>query len=185
MPSTTLFRSAIPILIACLVGSFVFVQGASAASGSVNSALSSVSLGTVPRGVAVNSDSGVIYTSLFLNGTTLTLSPVTFAVFGTVATRCPYADAVDSVTGLAYVSQGERASIVVLDSSGNTVLASIDGAGTPYALVVDEPQNLLFAADTSANSLWIVNCSSDTVVSRVPMGDTSALAFDPASHEAF
>ena len=185
MPSSHKSLWAIPILIACLVGSFVFVQGASAASGSVNSALSSVSLGTVPRGVAVNSNSGVIYTSLFLNGTTLALSPVTFTVFGRVATPSPYAVAVDSVTGLAYVSQGERASIVVLDSSGNTVLASIDGAGTPYALVVDEPQNLLFAADTSANSLWIVNCSSDTVVSRVPMGDTSALAFDPASHEAF
>jgi DNA-binding beta-propeller fold protein YncE len=185
MPSSHKSLWAIPILIACLVGSFVFVQGASAASGSVNPALSSVSLGTVPRGVAVNSNSGVIYTSLFLNGTTLALSPVTFTVFGRVATPSPYAVAVDSVTGLAYVSQGERASIVVLDSSGNTVLASIDGAGTPYALVVDEPQNLLFAADTSANSLWIVNCSSDTVVSRVPMGDTSALAFDPASHEAF
>jgi len=170
---------------ACLVGSFVFLPGTSAASGSVNATLSSVSLGTVPRGVAVNSNSGVIYTSLFLNGTTLALSPVTYTVFGRVPTPSPYAVAVDSVTGLAYVSQGERGSIVVLDSSGNTVLASINGAGTPYALVVDEPQNLLFAADTSANSLWIVNCSSDTVVSRVPMGDTSALAFDPVSHEAF
>ncbi|GEM_PF-5200630 len=185
MPSSHKSLWVIPILMACLVGSFVFLPGTSAASGSVNATLSSVSLGTVPRGVAVNSNSGVIYTSLFLNGTTLALSPVTFTVFGRVATPSPYAVAVDSVTGLAYVSQGEQASIIVLDSSGNTVLASINGAGTPYALVVDEPQNLLFAADTSANSLWIVNCSSDTVVSRVPMGDTSALAFDPVSHEAF
>ncbi|MGD0637121.1 MAG: YncE family protein [Nitrososphaerales archaeon] len=175
----------VSILIACLVGSVALLPVAGAATGSASTALSSVSLGTVPRGVAVNTNSGVIYTSLFLNGTTLALSPVTFTVFGRVETPSPYAVAVDSVTGLAYVSQGERASIVVLDSSGNTVLASITGAGTPYAMVVDEPQNLLFAADTSANSLWIVNCSSDAVISRLPMGDTSALAFDSVNHEAF
>ena len=112
---------------------------------------------------------------LFLNGTTLALSPLTFTVFGRVATPSPYAVAVDSVTGLVYVSQGERASVSVIDSSGNTVVSTIDGAGTPYAMAVDEPQNLLFAADTAGNSLWIINASANTVVSRVPMGDTSAL----------
>ncbi len=168
-----------------LVASVALLSAEGEVSGNATATLSSVGLGTVPRGVAVNSNSGVIYTVLFLNGTTVTLSPLTFTVFGRVATPSPYAVAVDSVTGLVYVSQGERASVSVIDSSGNTVLSTIDGAGTPYAMVVDESQNLLFAADTASNSLWVINASAGTVESRVSMGDTSALAFDPGAHEAF
>jgi len=135
--------------------------------------------------VAVNPGTGAIYTVLYLNGTTLTLSGQSYQVIGRVATPSPYAVAVDSVTNQVYVSQGQGASISVIDSSGNTVLAAIQGAGTPYAMVVDEPQNLIFAADTGSNSLWIINGATNTVDSRIQMGDTSALAFDPTNHEAF
>src|ERR1700722_20106620 len=172
------------IVIVCLLVSLAFLPSAAAAS-SASPTVSSVGLGTVPRGVAVNSISGVIYTVLFLNGTTLTLSSQTDEVIGRVATPSPYAVAVDSVTNRAYVSQGQNASISVIDSSGNTVLATIQGAGTPYAMVVDEPQDLIFAADTGGNSLWIINGATNAVESRIPMGDTSALAFDSNNHEAF
>jgi len=185
MPSSRAPPRVLAVVLAFLVASVSLLSAAGDASGAAARTLSSVPLGTVPRGVAVNSNSGVIYTVLFLNGTTLALSPVTFTVFGRVATPSPYAVAVDSVTGLVYVSQGERASVSVIDGSGNSVLSTIEGAGTPYAMAVDEPQNLLFAADTASNSLWIINASANSVESRVPMGDTSALAFDPSTHEAF
>ena len=172
------------ILVVCLLASLAFLPSVAAAS-SASPTVSSVSLGTVPRAVAVNSISGIIYTVLFLNGTTLTLSSQTDEVIGRVATPSPYAVAVDSVTNRVYVSQGQNASISVIDSSGNTVLATIQGAGTPYAMVVDEPQDLIFAADTGGNSLWIINGATNVVESRIPMGDTSALAFDSNNHEAF
>ena len=172
------------IVVICLLASLAFLPSVAAAS-SASPTVSSVSLGTVPMGVAVNSNSGVISTVLFLNGTTLTLSSQTNEVIGRVATPSPYAVAVDSVTNRVYVSQGQGASVSVIDSSGNTVLATVQGAGTPYAMVVDEPQDLIFAADTGSNSLWIINGATNTVESRIPMGDTSALAFDPTNHEAF
>ncbi|MDA4112920.1 MAG: YncE family protein [Thaumarchaeota archaeon] len=172
------------ITLICLLASLALLPSVAVAN-SASPTISSVSLGTVPRGVAVNSISGVIYTVLFLNGTTITLSSQTHDVVGRVATPSPYTVAVDSVTDQVYVSQGQGASISVIDSSGNTVLGTVQGAGTPYAMVVDEPQDLIFAADTSSNSLWIINGATNTVESRIPMGDTSALAFDPNDHEAF
>ena len=52
-------------------------------------------------------------------------------------------------------------------------------------MAVDETHNLIFGADTAGNSLWIVNGLTDTVVARVAMGDTSALAYDPSTKQAF
>jgi DNA-binding beta-propeller fold protein YncE len=147
--------------------------------------LSSIPLGTVPRGVAVDSSSGSVYTVLYLNGTTLALDPHTLDVAARIATPSPYAVAVDSSTDRVYVSQGQGSSIAVIDGSSNKVVASVDGAGTPYALAVDEAHDLVLAADTGANSLWIVDGSTDTVSGRVQMGDTSALALDQGSREAF
>jgi DNA-binding beta-propeller fold protein YncE len=172
------------ITLICLLASLALLPSVAAVS-SASPTISSVSLGTVPRGVAVNSISGTIYTVLFLNGTTLALSSQTHDIVGRVATPSPYAVAVDSVTDTVYVSQGQGASISVIDSSGNTVLGTVQGAGTPFAMAVDEPQDLIFAADTGSNSLWIINGATNTVESRIPMGDTSALAFDPNTHEAF
>jgi len=147
--------------------------------------LSSVGLGTVPRGVAVDTGLGSVYVVLYLNGTTLDLSPGTYATVAKIPTPSPYAVAMDSASDRVYVSQGEGGSISVIDGSGHSVVAKVQGAGTPYALAVDETRDLIFAADTSENSLWVINGSTDAIVARIPMGDTSALAVDPAAGEAF
>ncbi|MDA4136698.1 MAG: YncE family protein [Thaumarchaeota archaeon] len=147
--------------------------------------LSSVNLGTVPRGVAVDSNSGTIYAVLYLNGTTLALNPQTLATVAKIPTPSPYAVAVNSVTDRVYVSQGQGGSLSVIDGSNNNVAATVGGLGTPYALAVDEEQNLVFAADTGGNTLWIVNGSNNAVAAHLAMGSTSALAVDPAAREAF
>src|SRR6266576_3001630 len=79
--------------------------------------LSSVDLGTVPRGVAVDSRSGTIYVVLYLNGTTLVLNSQTLKTVAKIATPSPYAIAANSATDRIYVSQGEGASIGVIDGS--------------------------------------------------------------------
>jgi len=147
--------------------------------------LTSTSLGTVPRGVAVDSSSGEIYVVLYLNGTTLALDGNTLETVAKVATPSPYAIAANSATNRVYVSQGEGESVTVIDGSTNSVVATVMGAGTPYALAVDEAQNLVFGADTAGNSLWVIDGSTSKVVARVPMGDSSALALDPITDQAF
>jgi YVTN family beta-propeller protein len=156
----------------------------SAASGA-SPTLSSVDLGTVPRGVAVDSSSGSVYALLYLNGTTLALNPQTLATVAKIPTPSPYAVAVDSATDKVYVSQGQGGSLSVIDGSNNNVAATIEGLGTPYALAVDEEQNLVFAANTGGNTLWIVNGSDNVAAAHLAMGSTSALAVDPGAREAF
>ncbi len=154
-------------------------------AGLTGPSLSSLYLGTVPRGLAIDSNSGMIYTILYLNGTTLAIDSRSLTVVGRIMTPSPYAVAVNSATNTVYVSQGERASIAVFDGSLESTVSLIQGAGTPYALALDEGHNLVFGADTAGNSLWIIDGSTNTVAARVPMGDTSALAFDPLVHLAF
>ena len=169
----------------CLLSSLAFVPAVTMQTSFGQPSLSSVDLGTVPRGVAVNSNSGLIYAVLYLNGTTVALDPQTLGTVFRVVTPSPYTVTVNSLTNKVYVSQGERASLVVIDGSVGSVVALIQGAGTPYAMAVDETHNLVFGADTAGNSLWIINGSTNTVAARVPMGDTSALAYDPSINEAF
>jgi DNA-binding beta-propeller fold protein YncE len=146
---------------------------------------SSIPLGTVPRGVAIDPQSGTVYTVMYLNGTTFAIDPSTQDIVAKIQTPSPYAVAVDSKTDRVYVSQGTGSSISVVDGSSDKVVSVIQGAGIPYALAVDETRDLIFAADTGANALWVINGSTDTIVARVHMGSTSALAVDPLAGEAF
>lgn len=168
----------IACLVLCLVQPLVPVNA-------FTPGFSSVLLGTVPRGVAVNSNTGVIYTLLYLNGTTLALDPQTLKTVAKVPTPSPYAVAIDSTTDRAYISQGQNASISVVDGSSDSVVATVQGAGTPFTLAVDETHDLVLGADPSESSLWIVNGSTDSIVAHVPLQSTAALAVDPANDEAF
>lgn len=172
------------LALACLLVSFPLLQPL-AAAGSTAPTLSSVNLGTVPRGVAVDSLTGTVYTVLYLNGTTLAIDAITLATIAKIPTPSPYAVAVDSATDRVYVSQGQGGSLSVIDGSNNNVAATIEGLGTPYALAVDEQHNLVFAANTGGNTLYIVNGSNDAAIAQLAMGSTSALAVDPAAQEAF
>lgn len=148
-------------------------------------AISSVQLGTVPRGVAVDPADGLVYTLLFLNGTTAVLKASTLTTVALVPTPSPYSVAVDPVTGDAFVSEGQGASISVISRSTLSVTSSINGAGTPYAVAVDENNDLIAAADTGENTLYIANGSAGVVTAHLRMGSTSALAVDSGLGEAF
>ena len=147
--------------------------------------LSSVQLGTVPRGVAVDSGAGVLYAVLYLNDTTLALDTTTFRTIATFHTPSPYAVAVDAADGRAYVSQGESPSIQVVDGNKGSIVGSVIGAGTPYTLAVDQTRNEVFAADTAGGALWVIDGANDTVVAHLPIQDSSALAVDTGNHEAY
>jgi DNA-binding beta-propeller fold protein YncE len=171
------------VAVACLFVCILALQPLTATA--AGPGLSSVSLGTVPRGVAVNSNTGSVYTVLFLNGTTLALNPQTLSTVAKIPTPSPYAVAVDPETGTVYVSQGQGDSVTVIDGSSNSIVQRINGTGTPYALAVDDTDHLLFCADTSEELLWIVNTTNNAVSAHIPIGSTSALAVDPAAREAF
>ncbi|MGA2665302.1 MAG: YncE family protein [Nitrososphaerales archaeon] len=169
---------------ACLLLSSTFL-GLASSSARATPILSSIPVGTVPRGVAVDPNNGLVYTLLFLNGTTLAVDPQTSTTSAEIPTPSPYAVAVDPQTGRVYVSQGQGASVSVIGDSSNTVVGNIDGTGTPYALAVDQPDDLLFCVDTSNETLFIANGLTNGVVAHVPIGSSLALAVDPAAHEAF
>jgi DNA-binding beta-propeller fold protein YncE len=171
--------------VASLVAAVFLLSALHAAAADGSPTLTSVDLGTVPRGVAVNAATGVVYAVLYLNGTTVALDAQKLQVFGRVSTPSPYAIALNPLTGDVYVSQGEKASVSVLDSSANQVLSRVQGAGTPYSMAFDYVENLLFAADTASNSLWVISGSTYNITDRLPMGDTSALAVDPSAHLVF
>jgi YVTN family beta-propeller protein len=181
-PSSTLKLRRLAL--ACLIATLPLLASLGTASASSPS-LSSVDLGTVPRGVAVDSDSGTVYVLLYLNGTTLAIDQQNLATIAKIPTPSPYAVAVDPATDRVYVSQGGNGSISVIDGASNKVAATILGAGTPYAMSVDQEHNLLLAADTASDSLWIINGSTDAVSAHIPTGATFALAVDPGLSEAF
>lgn len=148
---------------------------------------STIELGTVPKGLAIDSGTGTLYTVLYLNGTLLALNSNTLHTIGRVVVPSPYDVAVDPATHLIYVSQGgSNASITIINgTTQNYLVGEIKGAGTPYALAIDPSRNLVFAADPGDGSFWMINGTTDSVVSSFSMQDTSAIAVDPTSHDIF
>ncbi|MDA4116763.1 MAG: YncE family protein [Thaumarchaeota archaeon] len=144
---------------------------------------SSVSLGTVPRGLALDSSTGTIYAVMYLNGTAFAIDLHSLKVVARIPIPFPDAIAVNTATDRVYVSRGVGA-VAVVDGFSHSVVSEIQ-TGDDYALAVDEMRDLVFAADTGDNMLWVINGSIDAVAARVPMGDTSALAVDPSVGEAF
>ncbi len=177
-------RKTRSLLIVCLAFSLVLLVPAAAAA-STGPNISSVSLGTVPRGVAVNSATGTVYVVLFLNGTTLALDAQSLTTVSRITTPSPYAVAANPGTNTVYVSQGTGPSISVIDGSDNSVVSSVSGAGVPYGLAMDEDTNLILGADTDGATLWIVNGTTDSVIGHVPIEGSSAVAVDPSDNEAF
>jgi DNA-binding beta-propeller fold protein YncE len=133
----------------------------------------------------LNPSSGTLYALLYFNGTTLALDAQSLKTIAKISTPSPYAVAVDASTNTVYVSQGEGASITVIDGASNSVVTTVQGAGTPYALAIDEPQDLVFAADPGGGALWVVQGSTDRVVGHVKIEGASAVAFDPTTDQAF
>ena len=88
--------------------------------------------------------------------------------------------AVNSVTHRAYVTynffQGERGfvgGLAVVDTSANQIVKSLSFGKNPTRLALDSLQNRLYITDRDANSVFVVDTTTDTVVKQIGLAGGS------------
>jgi YVTN family beta-propeller protein len=126
-------------LLALLLG-----LAASAFAGSVIT----IPVGTVPKFVAINQTTNVIYVSNLTSNNVSVIDGATNAVIATVPVgTAPAGLDVNSTTNMVYVVNSEGNSVSVIDGSTNVVTATITGMSNPYSLAVNSATNQVFVAN--------------------------------------
>ena len=129
--------------------------------GATNTIVGSIFTDDFPYGIAFDGRSGDVYV---VNGMNLTVingiasvASIDFSVGGS-----PNGAAFDSYNGYVYVVGYASAYATVIETSNNTIVASIPvGVGTenPWAIAYDSANSYLYAANPNNNSVAVINGS--------------------------
>ncbi|TKI78257.1 YncE family protein, partial [Bacillus mycoides] len=76
----------------------------------------------------------------------------------------------DKETGkFAYVANSGSDTVSVIDTSSNTVVATVPVEVAPHGIAVSPDETFVYVANTSSNTVSVIDTSSNTVVATVPV----------------
>lgn len=144
------------------------------------SLLASISLGSSPRGVAVDPVTQRAYVTSG-DGNLVVMDLLDNRVLCTVPVGLePQGVAVNSVTGLIYVANSGDGTVSVVDGANCRLMDTVSGLARPYGLVVDEMGDRVYVSDGEADCLVVIDGETSEVVHRVPVGSyPGAVAIGP------
>jgi YVTN family beta-propeller protein len=95
----------------------------------------------------------------------------------------PQAVAINASTDLVYVSNGESASISVIDSTKNAVVTTIPVGAGPLSLAIDPQADQLYVVNAADSTVSVVDGATASVVATIPVdGVPWALAVNPETN---
>lgn len=152
-------------------------------------AVSHITVGTQPFGLAFNPAGNRLYVTSFQDHAVSIIDPVTDTVIGTIPGLGTGSTGI-AVTpnGLrAYVVNAVSATVSVVDLVTNMVIGSIPVAAN-YGLAITPDGTRAYAAMAGANAVAVIDLASNTVVTTIPTGAGSAgsnIAINPAGTRAY
>ena len=150
---------------------------------STNRVVSEIGLGGNPGSLLYNPANGHIYASYA--GGVAVIDQFKNKVLATIRINNAGALAYNSVNHNVYVEGWQT--IWIVDSSTNKVTGQITRVSGSN-LTFDSNKGYLYASDDYANTLLVVNTSSDQVIASIPMCqycDPGVMAFDPINSEVY
>jgi YVTN family beta-propeller protein len=160
--------------------------------GSNDSVITNVSVGTSPRGIAVNTVNHLIYVTNYLSNNVSVIDGSNKASIAVAATLTagvnPYAVAVNSVTNFVYVGNQGDNTITVIDGRVNSPLYTLSESGTsPAAVAVNPITNTIYLANGLSKNVAVIQGATTTTppsVNALPAAgiDPSAVAVNPITN---
>jgi YVTN family beta-propeller protein len=130
------------------------------------------SVGDYPSMIAIDTNVGFVYITNYLDDTVSTTFTGMYFVLDTIAAGDgPIGITADPTNSLAYTAHfldGSISTIDLLWSTNNVMLSSLGGV---YDLAYDDEIGVLYATDNTGDSLLVVDVSTGTILSTVPVGD--------------
>lgn len=136
-----------------------------------NRVLTSIPVGSGPRGVAVHPSAGRAYVA---NSNSNTVSVIDIAGNAPVATvnvgSGPWGVAVNPAANRVYVANSLSGTLSVIDTTGNTVIATVAVGSAPRGVAVNAARNLVYVTNFAANTVSVVNSLNNTLAGIINVG---------------
>jgi YVTN family beta-propeller protein len=133
-------------------------------------AATTITVGTSPTYLAVNSTTNRIYVSNLNSNSVSVIDGNSNTVVATVPlSASPSGIDVNPTTNLIYVATFLTGEVVVIDGSNNTVVTTITGVGADL-LAVDVATNLIYAPHFLSTNVSVIDGASNTIVASIPVG---------------
>ncbi len=152
----------------------------------------SISVGDVPTDMAVTPDGAHVYVANSNPRTVQVIDTATNTLVHTVV----YSGSVGSVSGIAITPDGSRAyvthsnnQISVIDTSSNSVIATIFGTGSTAGIAASADGGRVYATNGGLDAVLVIDTGSNLVIDTVAVGagfaSSIAIASSPLSGPPF
>ena len=163
--------------------------------GSNDSVIANVSVGTSPRGIAVNTVTHLVYVTNYLSNTVSVINGGNKTSIAVVATLTagtnPYAVAVNSVTNFVYVGNQADNTVTVIDGSQNSNTLpynyTVGGTGSrPAAVAVNPVSNKIYLSNGGGNVAVLQGATATSAAGLIVLlaagTDPAAVAVNPITN---
>jgi len=156
-------------------------------SGSNNTVLRTIGIGSGPFSIAVNPNSNRVYVANFYDWTISVVDGSLKSVISTVPVNgAPNGLAVNPGTNRLYVNDETHNALLVLDASTYAILAQVPVGSFPNAVDLNPKTNRVYVVNSAGGSVTIVDGNTNAVVSILKVGNfPPRVAADPVTNFAY
>ena len=151
---------------------------------SVNTVVSTVSVGANPSYLAYDSQNNDVYVTNYTDGTVSVIDTLTNTISGSAITvgPNPMEIAYDSQNNDIYVANYGSDTVSVINGSTNAVTATITVGLNPYGVAYDSQNNDIYVTNYSSNSVSVIDPANSNSVSTLSVGTSPMGATYDASN---
>jgi YVTN family beta-propeller protein len=167
-------------------------------SGATNAVVGTIPVGSSPAGIAFDPDNGDLYVADCGSNNVSVIDPSTGSQVASVAVSmrgCTIGAkmymnfapvAFDPADGTVWISGYATGRVNVLDTTSDTVVASIPVGGEPYDMAYDPVNRYMYVTELNVEAVSAVNATTDQVVEEIPTGVfPSGVTYDSANGDIY
>jgi YVTN family beta-propeller protein len=133
------------------------------------SSTTSIPVGLVPKFVAVNETTNVIYVSNLIGNSVSVIDGAAGTVTATIPVGVgPEVIDVNSITNTVYVANLEGNSVSVIDGASNTVSTTITGLHGPFGVAVNAITNQVFVSNNNG-TVAVIDGATNQITANIPV----------------
>jgi len=140
---------------------------------STNNPVTTITVGSDPEGVAVNTAGTYVYVANNGDNTVSVINTSTNSVAATIPVGgSPYGVAVNTAGTFVYVANVGGSSVSVIDTNAGSVVATIPVGEEPEGVAVNPAGTYVYVTNSadSPGTVSVINTSTNTVVATIPVG---------------
>lgn len=141
-------------------------------NGARDNLLANISVGSYPRGIAFDANSGDLYVANYVSNTISIINPTTYAVIKTLNLNSGWnPTGVVAANGYnVYVSDDGTNEVTLISGSTNSFVTNITVGNGPFGLAYDSTNGYVDVTNYFANTVSVIKVSTNSVIATVPVG---------------